>query len=317
MRLLYICAQWHALAKLRMHNDRTLQLLQYTTTWLGAQMRLFNHDTCSRITTKELQKESEARERREGKRKGTGEGTTTRKPVKFNMFTIKWHFLGDYVHNIQLFGTTDSYSTETVRRTSHSIASANDYSYRLALRTDHQGELFHRLPKSWFERTDKREFETQLSQIERRRSRLDHIRHANATCEKVEEPSSQAEGPREATEDGDSRDSRYTTGTAQNVPKAACGELQGGSSMHIEPPPKVVEEGDSPDRRYTIGTNQNSPLDIACFSHNSDMAHNDPYVVVSLFLCLRVVSRAGSYWTLVHIEFHSKPQGAPLAPDPQ
>jgi hypothetical protein len=108
MKLLYIYAQWHALAKLRMHHDMTLKLLDYTTTLLGAQTRLFNHETCSKISTKELRKESEAREKREG---GT---STTRKAVKFNIFTIKFHFLGDYADSIRSLGTSDSYSTETV-----------------------------------------------------------------------------------------------------------------------------------------------------------------------------------------------------------
>jgi hypothetical protein len=39
-----------------------------------------------------------------------------------------------------------------------------------------QGELCHRLPKAWFERTDKRDYEGQLSAIERRQARLASIR---------------------------------------------------------------------------------------------------------------------------------------------
>ncbi|TEB22930.1 hypothetical protein FA13DRAFT_1590392, partial [Coprinellus micaceus] len=151
-KLLFIYAQWHALAKLRQHHDVTLQLLDYTTTWLGAQTRLFNHQTCAKTNTKELRKESEARGKREGKGKGGG---NSRKAVKFNIFTIKFHFLGDYTSYIRFFGTSDSFSTET-------------------------GELFHRLPKSWFERTDRRAYEGQLSQIERRQARLAQIRDANA-----------------------------------------------------------------------------------------------------------------------------------------
>lgn len=112
MKLLYICAQWHALAKLRIHHDMTLQLLDYTTTWLGAQMRLFNHRTCSRTSTKELQREADSRAKREGK--GKSKGKTARKPAKFSIFTIKFHFLGDYVSYIKRFGTTDSYNSETV-----------------------------------------------------------------------------------------------------------------------------------------------------------------------------------------------------------
>jgi hypothetical protein len=33
---------------------------------------------------------------------------------KFNPFTLKFHALGDYVHTIQMFGTTDSFLTQVV-----------------------------------------------------------------------------------------------------------------------------------------------------------------------------------------------------------
>lgn len=114
--LLYICAQWHALAKLRSHNDLTLQLLEYTTIRLGAQMRLFNRDTCSQFETKELLKEAEARVRRDAKQKKEAPkpGSTARRATSLGVFTIKFHLLGDYCSIIRMFGTTDSYSTELV-----------------------------------------------------------------------------------------------------------------------------------------------------------------------------------------------------------
>jgi hypothetical protein len=37
-----------------------------------------------------------------------------RRRKKFNMATYKFHALGDYVQTIRMFGTTDSYSTQTV-----------------------------------------------------------------------------------------------------------------------------------------------------------------------------------------------------------
>lgn len=113
MRLLFVCGQWHALAKLRLHHDMTLDLLDYTTTLLGAQMRRFYRDTCSKVVTKELKKEAEARARRESKNTN-GQASSMRKPASLNIFTIKFHFLGDYVAVIRRLGTTDSYSTETV-----------------------------------------------------------------------------------------------------------------------------------------------------------------------------------------------------------
>ncbi|KAJ2929444.1 hypothetical protein H1R20_g7651, partial [Candolleomyces eurysporus] len=111
LRVLYSFAQWHALTKLRLHNDFTLKLLEYSTTLLGAQVRSFDRDTCSKVVTRELPKEAEARARRSAKNGGSA--TTSRKPVSLGIYTIKFHYLGDYVTTIQRFGTTDSYSTET------------------------------------------------------------------------------------------------------------------------------------------------------------------------------------------------------------
>lgn len=37
MRLLFTCAHWHALAKLRMHTDDTLKLLDSLTVRIGAE----------------------------------------------------------------------------------------------------------------------------------------------------------------------------------------------------------------------------------------------------------------------------------------
>jgi hypothetical protein len=37
-----------------------------------------------------------------------------------NVFTYKFHALGDYVHSIHVFGTTDSYSTQLVNSSLHS-----------------------------------------------------------------------------------------------------------------------------------------------------------------------------------------------------
>jgi hypothetical protein len=37
------------------------------------------------------------------------------KVKKLNLSTYKWHALGDYVNTIRRYGTTDNYSTQTVR----------------------------------------------------------------------------------------------------------------------------------------------------------------------------------------------------------
>ncbi|KAF6749791.1 hypothetical protein DFP72DRAFT_1014005 [Ephemerocybe angulata] len=67
-RIISICAEWHALAKLRMHTDYTLKLLEKATIELGAEFRIFVRDVCSKIKTVELDDEVEKRER-DAKRK--------------------------------------------------------------------------------------------------------------------------------------------------------------------------------------------------------------------------------------------------------
>ncbi|TFY73276.1 hypothetical protein EWM64_g10736, partial [Hericium alpestre] len=64
MDLLYYFAEWHALAKLRMHTDTTLDHLEVLTSTLGAQFRKFDRDICSHYATRELPREIAARQRR-------------------------------------------------------------------------------------------------------------------------------------------------------------------------------------------------------------------------------------------------------------
>jgi hypothetical protein len=71
MKLLYRTAEWHALAKLRMHTDQSLDLLEDLTIEFGALMRHFRDVTCSQFATMELPRETAARNRREAqKQKG-------------------------------------------------------------------------------------------------------------------------------------------------------------------------------------------------------------------------------------------------------
>jgi hypothetical protein len=148
MDLLFIMAHWHGLAKLRMHSDLTLAILDQQTTDLGAQFREFKATVCAAYSTQELDREVDARSRRQtrdaakrtetGKAYGVGRGIAARTNAKgkqkasaehlqhtplprqprrkksFNLQTYKFHALGDYVTSIRHFGTTDSYSTEPV-----------------------------------------------------------------------------------------------------------------------------------------------------------------------------------------------------------
>lgn len=141
-------SHWHGLAKLRMHSDLTLEILDQQTTNLGDQFRCFKAKVCSAYRTQELDREVESRTHRQakeaakraekctvdsigqapraganakGKQKvnpeqpqGAPSLRQPRKKKSFNFQTYKFHALGDYVASIRRFGTTDSYSTEPV-----------------------------------------------------------------------------------------------------------------------------------------------------------------------------------------------------------
>jgi hypothetical protein len=57
MKLLYRTAEWHALAKSRMHTDTTLERLRHLTKEFGRLMRQFRDETCSQFNTVELPRE--------------------------------------------------------------------------------------------------------------------------------------------------------------------------------------------------------------------------------------------------------------------
>ena len=119
MDLLFVNAYWHALAKMRMHTDTSLTRLRDATTVLGYELRRFAHVTCPAFATRETQAEYDAckrAEERRAKKSGTHPSSIGGHRARtFNMKTIKLHFLGDYVSCIKQNGTTDSYTTQTVR----------------------------------------------------------------------------------------------------------------------------------------------------------------------------------------------------------
>lgn len=141
MSLLFRLAEWHALAKLRMHTESTLTQMEKVTAIIGHQLRDFCNITCKAFATTELPKEAEGRARKETRRRArrtpksasqASHAPTEEPPVPaeessqaaaapkrtnvktLNLFVYKLHALGDYVRTIRLFGTTDSYSTQIV-----------------------------------------------------------------------------------------------------------------------------------------------------------------------------------------------------------
>jgi hypothetical protein len=120
MKLLYRTAEWHGFAKLRMHTDTTIKHLEKLTKEFGQLMRQFRGSTCSEFETMELPREVAARKRQNqriqvyARDPGPAPASSYRKVKTLNLQTPKFHFLGDYVSTIRMFGCTDSFSTQVV-----------------------------------------------------------------------------------------------------------------------------------------------------------------------------------------------------------
>ena len=124
LRLLYALCHWHGLAKLRLHTEETLDIFERVTKDLGNRIRDFASDTCSSFATKELAREAEARRRCQGqqnlgKSSRQLQGATPHQYGQqlkgLNLQTYKLHALADYPLQIRMYGTTDLYSTQSVR----------------------------------------------------------------------------------------------------------------------------------------------------------------------------------------------------------
>lgn len=170
LNLLFALATWHALAKLRLHTDSTLCLLQQSTTEIGALLRKFSETVCPSYSTKDLPRETEARARKVQKADTIGTSTTavTTKLRSFNMNTYKMHALGDYTTTIRRLGTSESWSTQVVSKTV-------GYPVLLFINSS-QGELEHRRVKRLYGRTNKNNYQEQIAKQEQRQRTLREVR---------------------------------------------------------------------------------------------------------------------------------------------
>jgi hypothetical protein len=105
LRLLFTCGHWHGLAKLCMHTDNSLKILDELTHDIGTEFRTFMTKTCPAFNTKEQCNRETS---------GSAKASSGPKPAKFSIQTYKFHSLGDYVTTIREFGMCDSYSTEPI-----------------------------------------------------------------------------------------------------------------------------------------------------------------------------------------------------------
>jgi hypothetical protein len=114
MNLLFILAHWHSLAKLSMHTTSTLKHLSQFTQILGATIKKFANDICPSFKTSEMASERDKRVRHATKKGQFSSAGAERKEKHFNLYTYKLHALGDYVHDILLYGPAISFSTQLV-----------------------------------------------------------------------------------------------------------------------------------------------------------------------------------------------------------
>ena len=133
-----------------------------------SRLRAFEVKTCRIHPTRELERERAARVRQKSTQQGCDR--STRQPKQLNLNTYKYHVLGDYVHTIRRFGTTDSYSTQPV--------SSSWYCVLFASYEDHQSEQEHRTSKARFLQTNGRAIPQQLAGTERWQRRISMI-HEN------------------------------------------------------------------------------------------------------------------------------------------
>jgi len=63
MKLLYRLSEWHGLAKLRIHTETSLEMMEEVTKELGDLLRQFRRLTCAQFSTVELRREADAHTR--------------------------------------------------------------------------------------------------------------------------------------------------------------------------------------------------------------------------------------------------------------
>ncbi|KAJ3019645.1 hypothetical protein NUW54_g25 [Trametes sanguinea] len=126
--MLFQLAMFHVCAKLHMHSNNTLHILEHLIGSLGQAMCVFTSNVCPDYNTWELDKEVEARQWRQARKslksKGPGQAQDITPSARskghvdcprkdFNLNTYKFHHLGDHTTSAHLVGSLDGPSTVT------------------------------------------------------------------------------------------------------------------------------------------------------------------------------------------------------------
>ncbi|EIW51500.1 uncharacterized protein TRAVEDRAFT_54536 [Trametes versicolor FP-101664 SS1] len=114
--LLFELANWHALAKLRLHTAVTIKIPRAATTHMTDTMRHFSATTCERWETHELPREVDARVHRKEKRgRNVPPEVRERRTVHYNVLnTFKFHGVPDYPDAIEMTSPSDTGSTQVL-----------------------------------------------------------------------------------------------------------------------------------------------------------------------------------------------------------
>ncbi|KAH6896318.1 hypothetical protein BKA70DRAFT_1438538 [Coprinopsis sp. MPI-PUGE-AT-0042] len=192
MELLFIFAQWHGLAKLRLHTEHTVDMLDHTTTLLGQKLRDFVSHTCSAISTKELQREYEARRRRESKKnskttalrrgeasnqskakgKGKGKGGAMDNAGSENVAegeAVEEAGSGGRQEKTLNLNTPKFHALGHVVPNIRLFGTTDSYTGRIT-------ETNHKVPKQQYGRTNKKDFPVQISRLQGRQASIHRIR---------------------------------------------------------------------------------------------------------------------------------------------
>ena len=116
--VLELC-HWHGLAKLQLHTNETLQIMDNITCFLRNTLHKFASNTCTAFSTQELKCEALCCHHHKAQTHSSATSTLTNSTLAcqlktLNLHTYKLRALGDYTSSIRMFGSMDSYSTQAV-----------------------------------------------------------------------------------------------------------------------------------------------------------------------------------------------------------
>ncbi|KAG2064257.1 hypothetical protein BDR04DRAFT_972878, partial [Suillus decipiens] len=115
--LLYQFVKWHALAKLRIHSESTLNFLEELFKKLSQKLHKFKSYTCAAFHSVQLPKEKPAHQQKSAQCSETNSTSPESlasgpRMKKFHLGTYKFYTMSDYVRTVRFFRTMDSFTTK-------------------------------------------------------------------------------------------------------------------------------------------------------------------------------------------------------------